>query len=164
MNTVPTLISFCFCWNRQPSNEEAHFRWMAQEFFFCGFDCYPPTKPTVVVICWHERGRLGKQGASQWKTPQKQLSSDPVVLHGLRVWPLGSTPASVFSSPAVSLLWFFRFRVSGTLNWKRVTQQDFFSGKARSQNSAEKTLDVDLRKMTKDPEVGVVRTVHYFSP
>lgn len=50
------------------------------------------------------------------------------------------------------------------MNWKRVTQQDFFSGKARSQNSAEKTLDVDLRKMTKDPEVGVVRTVHYFSP
>ena len=153
MNTVPALVSLCFHWDRQPSNKESHFRWMAEGYFFCGFACYPPTKPTVVVI-WHERGRLGKQGASQWKTPQKQLSSDPVVLHGLTVWPLVSTPASVCSSPAVSLLWLFRFRVSGALNWKRLTQQGSFTGKSRSQNPAEKILDTDLRKMTKDPEVG----------
>lgn len=95
------------------------------------------------------------------ENPQKQLSADPLVLQGLRVWPLGSTPAPGCSSPAVRLLWLFRFRVSGTLNWR--TQQDFFSGKPRSQNPAEKTLVVDLRKMKKDPEAGVVRAVHYFS-
>lgn len=52
-------------------------------------------------------------------------SSPPlsVVLRGLRVWPLGSTPAPISGAPLISLvLWLFRLRIAGTSRLEKASE------------------------------------------
>lgn len=105
--------------DRHQSNKEPYFRSMSQECFFWGYACYAPTKP-IIGICWHERGRPGKQGATCGETSREQLFSDVVLLRGLRVRPLGSTPAPISSALPVSLcLWLIRLRIAGPLRLEK---------------------------------------------
>lgn len=127
MNTVPALMSLCFSWDRRQSNKEPYFRWTSQECFFCGFACYASTQP-IVAICWHERGRPGTRGATQWKSPQASprtlwfsVGSEsghwaPLLSqsaqHPPSVYPPGSSGLASLEA------W----------GWKRLAQQGFFSG------------------------------------
>lgn len=88
---------------------------------------------------------------------QEQLSSDLVVLWGLRAWPLGSTtcPYQLISYSQSSPLALQAQNCWHLEAGKGQLRRGSLAKKPRSQSSAEEILDAGPRELKKDAEVGL---------